>query len=518
MTVKPKTVSRELFESEDRYRQLVDLIPDAVVILQDGGYPFINQAFTRIFGYDEQDAAAGLSFFQLVHEQDMPAVRKRYEDRLAGKEVPRTFRLNLLTKDGRVVPCETSAALIRFQGRPADLVVMRDISERERTEQALEQRNAELASLHEAKDEFLAVASHEFRTPLVTGLGYLDLLLAGELGLESAQIPPELGIAHRSLRRLASLIDDLLSFQRLSRQSSDGTPCLQPVEVRLLFEECRADALALDDRSSQQIRIEAPADLPPVLADGEMIRRVLTNLVQNALRHGGSAIEIRLSAVVVADDRISLAVTDQGKGIPADFLTRAWEPFTRHDSRSEGSGLGLAIVQRILELHGTQATLYSEPNRGTSVGFTLPAAATTPPSIEKRDARRERPSLPASRLLVVDDDEETVEFLRQALSVGQLTVRTASSGTGALEVLGRESIDLVLADMAMPGMDGATLCRTIKQTPETASIPVLVFSARSEDEARTAALEAGCDAYLVKPMPLDELLRTIGNVLVEARR
>ena len=123
-------------ESQEIYRSLVDLSPDAVVILQDGRYQYVSSMFTRQFGYTRKDVNNGLSFYRLAQEKDLPAVRRRYEDRLAGKSVPKTFRIDLIAKDGRKIPCETSAAVISFKGRPADLVVIRDISERVLAEKA----------------------------------------------------------------------------------------------------------------------------------------------------------------------------------------------------------------------------------------------------------------------------------------------------------------------------------------------------------------------------------------------
>ena len=133
-----------LLESEEIYRSLVELSPDAVVILQDGLYQFVNSMFTRQFGYAREDVDKGLSFYRLVQEKDLPVVRRRYEDRLAGKSVPKTFRIDLLDKDGRIIPCETSAALIPFNGRPADLVVIRNISDRVLAEKALRKARREL--------------------------------------------------------------------------------------------------------------------------------------------------------------------------------------------------------------------------------------------------------------------------------------------------------------------------------------------------------------------------------------
>jgi PAS domain S-box-containing protein len=131
-------VEEALRESEEKYENLLDLSPDSVVILQDGFYKFVSSMFTKQFGYTQEDVTNGLSFYKLVQEKDLPAVRRRYEDRLAGKSVPNTFRIDLIAKDGSIIPCETSAAVISFKGRPADLVVIRDISERVLAEKALE--------------------------------------------------------------------------------------------------------------------------------------------------------------------------------------------------------------------------------------------------------------------------------------------------------------------------------------------------------------------------------------------
>ena len=137
----------EIRESEARYRSLVGLSPDPIVILQDDRYRFVNSAFTEVFGYSQQDVDNGLSFFELVQESDKEAVSKQYKKRLEGENLPKTFRIDLVSKDRTRIPCETSAALIQYQGRPADLVIIRDISERKEVEERLQRKVAELDTL-----------------------------------------------------------------------------------------------------------------------------------------------------------------------------------------------------------------------------------------------------------------------------------------------------------------------------------------------------------------------------------
>jgi len=148
-------VEEALRESEAIYRNLVDLSPDSVVILQDGFCRFVSPVFTDQFGYTPEDVNNGLSFYRLIQEKDLAAVRRRYEDRLAGKTVPKTFRLDALAKDGKIIPCETSAALIHYNGCPADLVIVRDISERIEAENELLEARNELERRVEKRTEEL---------------------------------------------------------------------------------------------------------------------------------------------------------------------------------------------------------------------------------------------------------------------------------------------------------------------------------------------------------------------------
>jgi PAS domain S-box-containing protein len=152
-----RRAERSLRESEEKYRSLLELSPDPVVILQDGVYKLVNRAFTEVFGYTREDVDAGFSFFQLVQEKDEPAVRRRYEDRLAGKELPKTFLIDLIARDGHLVPCETSATRIQYESKPADLVVIRDISERRRAEDALRESEEKFRTLAEESPNMIFI-------------------------------------------------------------------------------------------------------------------------------------------------------------------------------------------------------------------------------------------------------------------------------------------------------------------------------------------------------------------------
>ena len=152
-----KKAESALKESEKKYRRLVELSPDAIVILQDQHYQFVNPAFSKTFGYTKEDVDKGLSFFELVQEGDKEAVRQQYERRLRGEEVPKSYNLQLVARDGSVIPCETSATLIDYRGRPADLVIIRDITERKQAEKALRESEQKYRVLVEQSQEGIVI-------------------------------------------------------------------------------------------------------------------------------------------------------------------------------------------------------------------------------------------------------------------------------------------------------------------------------------------------------------------------
>jgi PAS domain S-box-containing protein len=156
-----QAVEEALQESEEKYERLLDLSPDSVVILQDGLCKFISSMFTKQFGYTPQDVKDGLSFLRLVQKKDLDAVRRRYEDRLTGKQVPKIFRIDLIAKNGSIIPCETSATLIRFNGHPADLVVIRDISKRIAAESALQTNEETLRVLLNSTHDLALLVSKD---------------------------------------------------------------------------------------------------------------------------------------------------------------------------------------------------------------------------------------------------------------------------------------------------------------------------------------------------------------------
>jgi signal transduction histidine kinase len=256
-----------------------------------------------------------------------------------------------------------------------------DITDRKRAEEALMRRNVELRRANQelervsrAKDHITAMISHELRSPLVAGLGYLDMLLEGKLGPVPKRVRSRMEIAQKNLRRLSTFIDRVLKYQQLLSARSGEALTAVPFELSALVEEAVTDVRDTLEEPGR-LRAEVSDELPQVWGDKDLIRMVLDNLLGNAVLHAGPEASIRVLAMRSSSQGVRVAVEDDGPGIPAEIAPRAFEPFVKSPSNKQGSGLGLAIVQAILRAHRTEAVLESDEGRGTTVSFWLATEA-----------------------------------------------------------------------------------------------------------------------------------------------
>jgi NtrC-family two-component system sensor histidine kinase KinB len=239
-----------------------------------------------------------------------------------------------------------------------------------------------LSEISRLKSEFIAAASHELRTPLTSVQMGIHLLLegiAGPLGERELEI---LTVCRDDAARLDRLMRELLDLSKI--ESGDVTPARAPVRPSVLAHEA-ADALRLQvEARGLHLVLDTPPDLPTVFADRGQIERVLTNLVTNAARATPTGGAITLAAVRRGSD-VAFSVSDTGAGIPRDYLARIFEPFVQVPNASVGgAGLGLTISRRIVEAHGGQLTVQSEPGRGSTFTFTVPIGVPAPPAVGER--------------------------------------------------------------------------------------------------------------------------------------
>jgi two-component system, cell cycle sensor histidine kinase and response regulator CckA len=396
--------------------------------------------------------------------------------------------------------------------------VLQRTAELEQLNAELREANTRLKELHRAREEFVAAVSHELRTPLVTGLGYVDLVLKGQLGAVEPEVESGLRVAERNLKRLSALIGNMLAHSTLTRIRDAVTPHRAPVDVGALCRGCLQDFLVRSGRDAAAVSLCVTEGSHWSVIDEEMIRTVLVNLLDNAHRYAGEGARITIS-VERAGDLLQVSVIDDGGGMSPEVRARAVDAYFTTGADRGGIGIGLSIVKRLLEAHGLVLTLDSHEGGGTRASFRLAVTPAPGPAEQQAPAPPPPPQELArgERILVVDDDRDTVGFLELALGRRGYRVVIAYSAERALELLERgEVVDALLVDISLPGWSGIELCRRTRSAERTAAVPVLMFTARAEPRCRREADAAGCDAYLVKPLGVDELDAELRKVL--ARR
>ena len=369
-----------------------------------------------------------------------------------------------------------------------------------------------LEEMERLRAELLGVVSHELRTPLAAIRGSATTMLDDGPALDPAEMRQFHRIIVEQADQMRALISDLLDVARIET----GTLSVSPgtVQVAVLVDDARNTFLNAGGRSN--VRIELSLDLPLVMADNRRIGQVLSNLLTNAARHSPESSVIRVSAerqgVYVA-----VSVSDQGRGIPADRMAHLFRKFSGLDPEEKGgdTGLGLAVCKGIVEAHGGRIWAESEGvGLGARFTFTLPvagnAATVVPGSARGRAGRAQRPGASRSRILVVDDDPQTLRYVRDALSRAGYSPTVTANPDEVPRLMGDEEPELVLLDLMLPGTDGIVLMRSIR---EMADVPVIFISAYGQDQVIARAFEMGAADYVVKPFSPTELVARIQAAL-----
>jgi signal transduction histidine kinase/ActR/RegA family two-component response regulator len=372
------------------------------------------------------------------------------------------------------------------------------------------------------KDEFLATLSHELRTPLTAMVGWAHLLERGQLS------PDETARAVDTIIRNATaqnqIIDELLDVSRIitGKLRLD----LQPVDIATVVKA--AIETVTPAASAKAIRlqlIQSPAG-SYVMGDPERLQQVFWNLFSNAIKFTPKNGRVRVSVAAVGSN-VEVVVADTGLGIDAEFLPRVFDRFTQNDSSStrqaRGLGLGLSIARQLVELHGGSIRVESAgAGRGTTFTARFPRSSVAATPLDPRAysqadriaGQEEGPDLKGTRVLVVEDDDDARGMIEKVLEIQGATVKTVASAREALDILGRERVDVLLSDIEMPGTDGYQLIKELRLRPsqQGGSVPAAALTAYARTEDRLRALRAGFQLHLAKPVQPSELVTVVGSL------
>jgi PAS domain S-box-containing protein len=388
----------------------------------------------------------------------------------------------------------------------------------------LERESSARAAAEESnrlKDEFLATVSHELRTPLTAILGWSRMLEAGALDNEVAARAIE--TIRRNAKAQSQIIDDILDVSRII--TGNLYLDLQPLELAPIIEA--AINVVRPTADAKGIQIETALDSDPTLVsgDGNRLQQVIWNLVSNAVKFtpGGGKVTVTLSQV---ESEMQITVADTGRGISPDFLPFVFDRFRQADSSTTrqhgGLGLGLAIARHIVEIHGGTISA-SSPGEGQGATFTvaLPllvsmARKRSQPSVAQvPEYAEDHTSLAGLHVLLVDDDQDTLELITAALIGRNAKVTAVSSAGAALAAIKLNRPDVLVSDIAMPGEDGYQLIQKVRALDfaPSAKIPAVAITAYAKEEDRSRAFSSGYQGYLAKPVEPAELILAVAQVV-----
>ncbi|RKZ39022.1 MAG: guanylate cyclase [Gammaproteobacteria bacterium] len=394
--------------------------------------------------------------------------------------------------------------------------------------EALEEQNTELQHLDKLKNEFLANTSHELRTPLNGIIGIADSLIDGATGTLPEKTRANLMMIVVSGRRLANLVNNILDFSKLRHKNIELQ--LKSVGMREITEVVFTLSKPLLGKKDLKFVNTISSDLPSAYADENRLQQILHNLISNAIKFtDGGRVEI---SAEIQEDFIAASVFDTGIGIPEDKLETIFESFEQADGSTArlygGTGLGLAVTKKLVELHGGEISVASEPGVGSRFTFTLPIADQKNNSLDQsslsrdslmienlsaevsRDVSLEHLNQGAFKILVVDDELVNLQVLINHLTLQNYAISRATNGIDALaEIEKGYKPDLVLLDVMMPKMTGYEVCRKIREQFPLNELPVLMLTAKNQVSDLVEGLESGANDYLTKPISKHELIARI---------
>ena len=503
-----------------RYRDLLDSVPDAIVIVNDVGLIVLfNAEAARLFGVPAE-AMLGQAVERLIPSRFARAHGAHREGFSAAPQrrpMGSGLELRGLRGDGQEFPVEVSLSPLSIGGRDFVMATLRDLTERLRLEEAqLAVHAAQRAS--SAKTEFLSRMSHELRTPLNAVLGFAQLLQIDPRHPLDATQDKHVDHIQRAGRHLLAMINDLLDITRI--ESGVLALSLEPVPLAALAEEVVAivQPMAIDSGVRVLVSLE-PVGLH-VRADRVRLRQVLLNLLSNAIKYNKADGRVDVSARQSGGE-VEIGVADTGAGLTPEKLARLFQPFDRLGAEAgpvEGTGIGLVIVRGLVQRMGGRIDVASEPGVGTVFTVALPAAE--PPAgaavdvgpVQAHGAVQDD-ATPRRRLLCVEDNEANVAVLRAAVGLRPLwEVEVARRGVEAMAIVRAERPDLMVVDMHLPDMSGIELMRRLDADPATAGIERVALSADATEGRVEAATRVGFARYFTKPLDLRAFLEWLDGV------
>lgn len=389
------------------------------------------------------------------------------------------------------------------------------VAELEKASAELEHKNQQLEEASRLQTSFLSGVSHEFRTPLTSIIGYTNLVRKDlqhvseqepQVGSDGDDSEEYLRAVHRSSKHLLSLVENLLDHGKLDSNEIIIRP--KRTDIAEVFEDVALLLHPLSETKNIEFKVNTDFEKSAfAVTDDSRLRQCLINLVGNAIKFTDTG-SVTVS-VAWQDDLLEVSVRDTGPGISAQDLEKIRLPFWQAaDTGKAGTGLGLTITERLIEMMGGELRIESELGSGTHVQFSLPMP-NAPESATSADVPDSVAG--ALKLLLVEDDSDIADLVQMMLMERGADVTRVANGALALDAVNADSFDLILMDVHMPVMNGYDAIRELRARGNRT--PVVVMSASAMEVDREKAEAMGCNAYLTKPVEIDDILAIADTVL-----
>ena len=507
-----KNAEEALKQSEERYKTLTNNLHVGIyrnTIGPKGKFLEANPAIVNMFGYRNRDEFLAVNVSELYQD---PNDRKRFNQKMLSTGMVRNEELRLKKKDGTPFIGSVSAVAVKEQKGEVKYYdgVIEDITEHKKLESHLQQ-----ALRMEAIGTLAGGIAHDFNNILGAVMGYTEMAINDKD--DNGQLESYLREVLKAGKRAKDLVKHILAF---SRQADSE---VKPIRIKRIVKET-LDLLRASIPATIEIRQTIQSDAV-ILADSTQIHQVLMNLCTNAhhaMRETGGLLEVSLTNVelesglterglsVTPGPYLCLKISDTGQGMSPEVIDRIFDPFFTTKERDEGTGMGLSVVHGIVNSHGGAITVKSELGKGSTFKIYLPVIER---EIEAPSAAKEEIPQGSESILFIDDEISLVDIGQQVLERLGYKVVTRTSSVEALELFQAkpDAFDLVITDMTMPNMTGANLAR--KMMSIRPDIPIILCTGYSQQITKEQAKKIGIREFLLKPIVIDELARTIRNVL-----